>query len=168
MDMTIQTEHGLLTGARVEVTMTLEVPINVLWDRVSDVTQIGRFSPECFEAKMTDAHHFVGRNRFLEGHVSEALGIVTERKAPTTFAWTMLDDTGDNGSFWRYDLSPGVEPGTSVVRHSFEHGPGNTGLRVIAVTDSAVIPVRLGRLAQNMSATLLAMGRSTSGKGERA
>ncbi len=158
MGMTIQTDHDLLTGARVEVTMTLEVPINVLWDRVSDVTEIGRYSPECFEAAMTDADHFVGRNRFPEGHVREAFGVVTERKAPTTFAWMMLDDAEAAGSFWRYDLSPGVEPGTTLVRHSFEHGPGNTGLRALAVTDAAAIPVRLGRLAHNMSATLLAMG----------
>jgi uncharacterized protein YndB with AHSA1/START domain len=150
MDMTTRTEHDLLTGARVEVTVTLPVPINVLWDRISDVTQIGSFSPECFEANLIDANRFIGRNRFPEGHVGEALGIITERTMLTTFAWTMLDDAKAVGSFWRYDLTPGEGPGTTVARHSFEHGPGVT----------AAIPERLGRLASNMSATLFAMGRA--------
>lgn len=158
MSMTTQTENDVLTGARVEVTMTLRAPINLLWDRVSDVTQIGTFSPECFEATLIDATRFVGRNRFPEGHVSEARGVVTERKPLTTFAWTMLDDGDAGGSFWRYDLTPGETPGTTVVRHSFEHGPGVTGLRVIARDDAAAIPERLGRLARNMSVTLFAMG----------
>ena len=160
MDMTTRTEHDLLTGARVEVTVTLPVPINVLWDRISDVTQIGSFSPECFEATLIDANRFIGRNRFPEGHVGEALGIITERTTLTTFAWTMLDDAKAVGSFWRYDLTPGEAPGTTVARHSFEHGPGVTGLRVLADADPAAIPERLGRLASNMSATLFAMGRA--------
>ena len=140
--------------------MTLEVPIHVLWDRVSDVTQVGKFSPECFETAPIDSTRFIGRNRFPEGHVGEAVGIVTERKPLATFAWTMLDDAGAVGSFWRYELAPGEETGTTTVRHSFEHGPGVTGLRVIAQQDAGVIPERLGRLARNMSVTLLAMERA--------
>jgi hypothetical protein len=160
MDMTTRTTHDLLTGARLEVTVTLPVPINVLWDRISDVTQIGGFSPECVDATLIDANRFIGRNRFPEGHVGEALGIITERVPLTTFAWTMLDDAKEAGSFWRYELRPGEVPGTTVARHSFEHGPGVTGLRVLADVDIAAIPQRLGRLASNMSATLFAMGRS--------
>lgn len=157
--MTIRTEHDLLTGVRVEVAMTLDVPINVLWGRVSDLTSIGRYSPECFEVEPLGADRFLGRNRFPEGHIGEAVGVITERTPHTAFAWTMLDDAEEVASRWRYDLVPAEQPGTTAVRHSFEHGPGVTGLRVLARQDAAVIPERLGRLARNMSVTLFAMER---------
>ncbi|HMK11122.1 MAG TPA: SRPBCC family protein [Acidimicrobiales bacterium] len=161
--MTNHTEHDPLTGIRLDLTMTLAAPINLIWDCVSDVTQIGRFSPECFEATWIDAHRFLGRNRFPEGHVREGVGVVTERKHLTAFAWTMLDREDEVGSFWRYDLSPGTEPGTTVVHHSFEHGPGHTGLRDEARVDRSAISERLARLAHNMSVTLFAMELATVG-----
>jgi hypothetical protein len=156
--MTTRTEHDLLTGVRLDVKMTLDVPINVLWDRVSDLTQIGRFSPECFETVTIDSTRFLGRNRFPEGHIGEAIGVVTERTPHTAFAWTMLDDAEAIGTYWRYDLAPGEAPCTTTVRHAFEHGPGVTGLRALARTEPTAIPERLGRLARNMSVTLWAMG----------
>ncbi len=37
-----------------EVTVNMDAPIDVVWDLVSDVTRIGEFSPETFEAEWLD------------------------------------------------------------------------------------------------------------------
>ena len=36
--------------------------------------------------------------------------VVIDARGRATFAWTVLDDAGQVGSIWRYDLSDGAEP----------------------------------------------------------
>lgn len=44
---------GLLTPLGGEVTVRIDAPVAEVWALVSDVTRIGEFSPETFEAKWT-------------------------------------------------------------------------------------------------------------------
>ena len=154
-----------LTGLRLELTTAVPVPVGRLWTIITDVSHIGSWSPECLGATWLDGSpgtvpgaRFAAENRFGsdDDHiVLPAEGIVTEVVAERTFAWSMLDDDGLDGSRWRYDLTP-IDGGT-LVRHSFEHGPGMTGMRDGARADRSSVDRRLGELASNMHATLVAM-----------
>ena len=167
---TVQDE---VTGSRVEVELTVDVPPGPLWELVTDVTRIGRWSPECEHAAwlggVTGAprpgDRFAGRNRFRGGLVSEVVCVVTEAERPRTFGWVVLDPAEDPAApstTWRYELRPGAAPGTTVVRHAMVHGPGYSGLRaaVAGAADAAARrDARLTELRTNMTTTLLAMAR---------
>lgn len=154
-----------LTGLRLELSIAVPVPIGRLWTMITDVPRIGSWSPECLGATWLDGAdgavrgaRFAAENRYGtdDDHIIlPAQGVVTEVVPERTFAWTMLDDDGADGSRWRYELAP-IEGGT-LVRHSFEHGPGLTGLREGAAADRAAVDRRLGTLAEHMHATLVAM-----------
>jgi uncharacterized protein YndB with AHSA1/START domain len=154
-----------LTGLRLELTTTLPVPPTTLWSMIIDVPRVGSWSPECLDATWLDGAsgptpgaRFAAENRFgtADEHVVLPVqGVVTEVEPARTFAWTMLDDDDAVGSLWRYELEA-VDGGT-LVRHSWEHGPGMTGMRVDAMADRSSVDRRLGTLAHNMHATLVAM-----------
>ncbi len=154
-----------VTGLRLELTTTVPIPTPTLWALVTDVPAIGRWSPECIGARWLDGAtaaapgaRFAAQNLFPDGVTRDVEGVVTASDADRlVFAWTMVDDDGADGSRWRYVLRP-AGAGTDV-QHSFEHGPGRTGLRWLAEQDPSFVAVRLGELAGNMSATLVAMER---------
>ncbi|MCO1576116.1 SRPBCC family protein [Crossiella sp. SN42] len=161
-----------VTGARTEVELTVGVPPEKFWEIVADVTRIGEFSPECKDAAWLDAGspgprvgaRFTGRNEFGNGFVGEVTGEVTECEPGRVFSWVVLDDKDDvarPGTTWRYELSPADNGGTTV-RHTFEHGPGNTGVRVLAegktpAEVSVVVEERLAQLREHMTQTIKAM-----------
>ncbi|MEV7970670.1 SRPBCC family protein [Sphaerisporangium sp. NPDC088356] len=166
-------DYGV-TGIRVDLETTVGVSPTQLWDLITAVPRIGDWSPECEHGAWLDGDHpalaegtrFEGRNR-REGRVWTVTCVVTEAERPRSFAWVVLD--GQNGperpsSRWRYDLEPTDSPDKTIVRHSFEHGPGGSGLRdmIIANPDiaSLIIEVRLNELRKHMTETLDAMTRA--------
>ncbi|WP_055589998.1 SRPBCC family protein [Peterkaempfera griseoplana] len=166
-------DHGV-TGARVDLEVLVDAPRAALWERITDVTRIGEWSPECVHAAWLDAGdprarpgaRFEARNRYPDGQVLGVVCQVTTVEPPRTFAWSVLDDDRDParpGSLWRYDLLPGDTPGRTLVRQSFVHGPGRTGLSVAAGSDPArtasVLAGRLEQLRRNMARTVEAMVR---------
>ncbi len=162
----MDTEQRLdgVTGAGVALTITLALPINHVWDLVTDMPRVAEWSPECIDVTWSSptgaacvGAWFTTSNRFPDGVVRTAGGVVTEVVPTRRFAWTVLDDAGGDGSYWTYELEPGPSPQHTVVHHRFEHGPGRTGLRVVAEQDPAAVSRRLGELATNMSATLANM-----------
>ena len=88
--------------------------------------------------------------------------VVTEAQRPSVFAWTVLDDAGQVGSAWHYELREGGEPGSVLVHHSFTHGPGATGARAGAEADPDALSRRLVTLCQNMITTIAAMANADS------
>jgi hypothetical protein len=93
----------------------------------------------------------------------EVTCVVTEADRPRSFAWEVLDDSGDPArpsSSWRYRIDP-LPGGGSRVRQRFTHGPGDSFLRAAAarMPDRAceIIAARQDMLRANMSATLSAM-----------
>lgn len=155
-----------VTGTRVAVELAVPVPRAWLWRLITDPGRAAEFSPECQYAGWLDGAgprpgaRFAGRNRYPDGSVREVVCVVTEARPPSSYAWSVLDGSGDPeraGSLWRYELLPGGTPGTTVVRHAFEHGPGDTGARRGALRDAASLGRRLGQLRDDMTTTLTAM-----------
>jgi uncharacterized protein YndB with AHSA1/START domain len=153
-----------VTGAHVAIAQTVPVPLERMWSLITAVERIGEWSPEATGGAWCDGAggpypgaRFTGHNRFPDGFVSTVTCVVTETHAPDRYAWTVLDDDGQVGSAWRYELSHGDGPGTTVVRHSFTHGPGVTGLREGAEVDPTALNRRLVTLCRHMTATIAAM-----------
>ncbi|MBP2471364.1 hypothetical protein JOF53_000236 [Crossiella equi] len=160
----------IITGARVEVELTVPAAPAEFWRVVSDVTRIGEFSPECVGASWLGSGtpapgaRFTGRNDFGDG-VGEAVCEVTESVPGEVFAWVVLDQHDDPrspGSLWRYELAPAPGGGTRV-RHTFEHGPGDSGVRHFLPEDpqeaTEFVQGRWVQLREHMTQTIEAMAR---------
>jgi hypothetical protein len=143
-----------------------------MWDLITAVGRIGEWSPEatggswCDDAQgpAPDAR-FIGHNRFPDGFESTVTCVVIEMERPSIFAWTVLDDSGLVGSTWRYELREGGEPGSTLVYHSFTHGPGITGVREGAEADPRALNSRLVTLCRNMTTTVAAMATTETAIG---
>lgn len=94
-----------------EVTVSMDAPVDEAWDLVSDVTRIGEFSPETFEAEWLDGakgpavgHRFRGhvkRNQRGPTYWSECE--VTECEEQRVFGFAVIF-RGDRINNWRYEL----------------------------------------------------------------
>jgi uncharacterized protein YndB with AHSA1/START domain len=162
----------VVTGAQVTVALTVQVPRERMWDLITAVDRIGEWSPEATGATWDDGAQgmfpgarFSARNRFPDGFVSTVTCVVIEAERPSTFAWTVLDNSGAVGSTWRYELREGGGPGTSEVHHSFTHGPGITGARVATEADPQSLSSRLVTLCRNMTTTIGAMATADAAIG---
>jgi hypothetical protein len=89
---------GLTTAAEEMVAARPEV----VWDLAADITRVGEWSPECIQAawlgepgRPKPGARFTGRNRFPNGFEYEVTCVVAEADRPRTFAWVVLDDSGD-------------------------------------------------------------------------
>jgi uncharacterized protein YndB with AHSA1/START domain len=163
-----------VTGARVDVAMTVEMSPERFWALITDVSRIGEWSPEVVKAAWLEGDaaaprvgdRFKGSCEYPDGFAAVLQCVVTESEPGRAFSWVVLDGDADPerpGSIWSYELRPGSSPDTTLVRHSFEHGTGTTGLRTAIEGDPANAEARLeGRLDQlrmNMTSTLDAMAR---------
>lgn len=167
-----------VTGAVAEVELVVDLPVERVWELVTDVGRLGEWSPEVASAAWRPDQGaapragavFDGHNDFGDGDLVDVECVVTEAVRPSVFEWVVLDDTRDvdrPGSFWRYELEP-AGPGGTRVRHRFTHGPGMTGIREgIAVRPDrarAIVDGRLAMLRRNMDATLRAMTGTGAGR----
>lgn len=116
------------------VTVHMAAPPDAVWALLSDVTQIGRFSPETFEAEWLDGATGPAVGARFRGHVKR------NERGPTY--WTTCEVTacepgrafgfdvktgGRTANSWRYDLEPAGD-GTDVTE-SFQLAD-KLGLRV--------------------------------------
>lgn len=108
------------------VTLRIEAPPERVWQLVSDVTQIGRFSPETFEAEWLEGARGPAEGATFRGHVrrNERGPVYWTRCRVTTcepgreFAFAVAGARGRALNTWRYQLEP-AGSGTSVTE-SFE------------------------------------------------
>lgn len=132
-------DDNMVTGARVDLEIVVDLAPSTMWERLTDLSRLGDWSPECEHAAWLDdvapgartGARFEGRNRFGNGNVGNVVCVVTEADRPRIFAWVVLDDhedPGRPGSIWRYELLTAGSIDRTLVRHSFTHGPGNSGL----------------------------------------
>lgn len=162
----------MVTGAQVAVALAVPILRERMWDLVTAVGRIGEWSPEATGGRWCDGAQgpavgarFIGRNRFPNGFESTVTCVVTEAERPSIFAWTVLDDAGLVGSTWRYELREGTERGTTMVGHSFTHGPGASGIRAGGNADPQALNSRLVTLCRNMATTIVAMAAADSAMG---
>ena len=110
------------------VTVTMAASPRVVWDLVSDVTRIGEFSPETFEAAWTRGATGPAVGAHFKGHVRRngvgpvywTLCRVTECVPEKDFGF-VVEMNGRDLNHWRYQLRE-VEGGTKVTE-SFELPP---------------------------------------------
>jgi hypothetical protein len=110
---------------RGSVTVHMSASPSVVWDLVSDVTRIGEFSPETFEARWTRGSSGPEVGAHFKGHVRRngigpvywTLCRVTECVPEEDFGFVVV--MGDKDlNHWRYQLRA-VDGGTEVTE-SFE------------------------------------------------
>ena len=109
-----------LTG---EVSVRMAAPPSVVWDLVSDVTRIGEFSPETFEAEWIRGATGPAVGAQFKGHVKRngvgpvywTLCTVTVCENERAFEWAVGNDavTANN---WGYRLEPDGD-GTLVTEY---------------------------------------------------
>ncbi len=107
---------------RGEVTVHIEAPPEKVWELVSDVTQIGRFSPETFEAEWLDGADGPATGARFRGHVRRngrgpvywTKCVVTACEPNREFAFGVEGPGGRVLNTWRYSLQPS-EGGTDIT-----------------------------------------------------
>ena len=113
----------------------MEAPPERVWALVSDVTQIGRYSPETFEARWTDGADGPALGAGFQGHVKRnergpiywTKCTVTSCEPGRAFAFGVVSPRGKILNTWGYRLEPNGD-GTDVTE-SFELTP-TAGLRL--------------------------------------
>lgn len=175
--MTNTVRVDTLTGATIEVERTFAVPPDTLWARLGDVVATATRSPECHRAEWLDGAtgpavgaRFRGHNADERGQTWTTTCLITVAEPPARFVWVVLNAAADPerfGSRWSYDLSPGAVPGQTVVRQTYEHGPGDSGFRaaVNAMPGVDVRGFRLEQLRRHMAITLDALARELAEAG---
>lgn len=117
------------------VTVHFAAPAARVWDLVSDVTRIGEFSPETFEAQWLDGATGPRAGARFRGHVRRngrgpvywTTCTVTVSEPGREFAFAVNGPGEAIVNTWRYRLEPG-EDGTDVTE-SFEV-PGTLPMRL--------------------------------------
>lgn len=106
-----------------EVTVRIEAPVERVWDLVTDVTRIGEFSPETFEAKWIDGATGPAVGAWFKGHVKR------NQRGPTYWTKCKVTVCEPNRAFefdvmtggrtvntWGYRLQP-ADGGTDATEY---------------------------------------------------
>ncbi len=104
----------------------MAAPADRIWDLVSDVTRIGEFSPETFEAQWLDGATGPRAGARFRGHVRRngrgpvywTTCTVTVAEPEREFGFSVAGLGGATANTWRYSLEP-VADGIDVTE-SFE------------------------------------------------
>ena len=105
------------------VTVHMDATPEQVWDLVSDVTKIGRYSPETFEAEWLDGATGPAVGVRFRGHVKRnekgpiywATCVITECEAPKVFGFTVGQSVEKGLNNWRYEIAPSAEGGVDVT-----------------------------------------------------
>lgn len=111
------------------VTVHMDAPADRIWDLVSDVTSIGKFSPETFEGEWSDGATGPAVGAKFRGHVKRngrgpiywTNCQVTASEPGREFTFGVRDPRGRILNTWSYRLEPNGE-GTDVTE-SFQLTP---------------------------------------------
>jgi len=111
------------------VTLHMNAPPERVWDLVSDVTRIGRYSPETFEAEWLEGATGPAVGARFRGHVRRnqkgpvywTTCTVTESDPGKTFAFGVGSPGKPPLNVWRYDIEPAGDG--SDVTESFTLAP---------------------------------------------
>jgi uncharacterized protein YndB with AHSA1/START domain len=152
-------DYGV-TGATTGVEVLIKLPILTIWTGITAIDRYGEWSPECiYGAWLEENARFEARNRFPNGLETYVTCTVTVLEEPERFGWDVYGGEEVPFAHWEYELEDRGDE--TLVRQSFTHGPGDSGLRMGVVKDpdraAEIIRGRLDQLAGNMRSTLTAM-----------
>jgi uncharacterized protein YndB with AHSA1/START domain len=105
------------------VTVHIDATPAEVWDLVADVTKIGRYSPETFEAEWTGDFTGPEVGATFRGHVKRnekgptywAPCYVTESVPGEVFEFGVGKPGGRALNTWRYEIAPGAGGGSDVT-----------------------------------------------------
>jgi uncharacterized protein YndB with AHSA1/START domain len=111
---------------RGSVTVHMAAPADRVWDLVSDITRVGEFSPETFEAQWLGGASGPQAGARFRGHVRRngrgpvywTLCTVVACEPGREFAFEVSGPGGATVNTWRYQLEPSA--GGTDVTESFE------------------------------------------------
>lgn len=111
---------------RGSVTVHIAAPAGRVWDLVSDITRVGEFSPETFEAEWLGGASGPEVGARFRGHVRRngrgpvywTSCTVVASEPGREFAFTVAGPGGITVNTWRYQLAPSA--GGTDVTESFE------------------------------------------------
>jgi dimethylaniline monooxygenase (N-oxide forming) len=117
-----------------EASLVIDAPAERLWEMVSDVTQMGRWSPECYRCTWVGGAtgpevgaRFRGYNR--RGWVRwVTTSTVVESVPGKVFAF----DTGASRTRWTYRFEPQADGTTLVTESRDDTGPRPLPARVVS------------------------------------
>jgi hypothetical protein len=160
-------DYGV-TGATTGTEVLVELPIDVVWAGITAIDRYGEWSPECYYGAWLGADRvvagarFEARNRFADGLETYVTCKVTVAEEPRRFGWDVYGDEDVPFAHWEYELEP--KDDATLVRQSFTHGPGDSGMRagvhLHPERAAELIQGRLDQLSANMRTTLLAMEKT--------
>lgn len=101
------------------VTVHMDAPPEQVWDLVSDVTKIGRYSPETFEGEWLDGATGPAKGVRFRGHVKR------NEKGPTYWTTCVITDCEPNRVF-EFIVGPSVEKGLNTWRYELTAADGGT------------------------------------------
>ncbi|WP_306317368.1 MULTISPECIES: SRPBCC family protein [unclassified Streptomyces] len=166
------------TGARyadtptVEARRTIAAPPGRVWELVTDIGLMPRFSAELQSADWLDGSRgvgarFVGRNRHEAFGAWETTSYVVEREEGRVFAWA-VGDVEQPSAVWRFTLEAG-EGGSTVLTQWARMGPGRSGLSYaidrMPEKEQKIVHVRLGEWERSIDATLDGLKALAEGAG---
>ena len=108
------------------VTVNIAATPEQVWDLVSDITKIGRYSPETFEGEWLDGATGPAVGVRFRGHVKRnekgpiywATCVITECEPDREFGFTVGPSIEKGLNNWRYELAANAD-GTTDVTESF-------------------------------------------------
>ena len=103
------------------VTVHIDAPPEAVWGLVSDVTKIGRYSPETFEAEWLDGATGPAVGARFRGHVKR------NQKGPTYWATCVITECEPNRAFG-FTVGASIEKGLNSWH--YELAPSGTGTEV--------------------------------------
>jgi uncharacterized protein YndB with AHSA1/START domain len=137
-----------------ESTVNIDAPAEVVYDLIADVTQMGRWSPECVRCEWVDEPGLVG-SRF-RGHNRSGLARwtttarVQAADRPRTFSFATLN-RDQPSTVWTYRLEG---DGPTQVTESFEAITAPAWIRFV---ETYLIRNRQAQLEAGMAKTLAAL-----------
>jgi uncharacterized protein YndB with AHSA1/START domain len=117
-----------------EASLAIDAPAERLWEMISDVTQMGRWSPECYRCTWVRRGHRPGGGRPVPGVQPAGLGPLGHHQhgggvhSGEVFAF----DTGASRTRWTYRFEAQADGTTLVTESRHDTGPRPLPARVVS------------------------------------
>lgn len=133
-----------------------------VWDLVTDITLLPRFSTELQSAEWAEGFagpgpgaQFLGTNRHPAIGEWTTRSYVVDFEDPRCFGWS-VGDTEKPAATWRFDIE--ATPSGSLLRYTAQLGEGRSGVTMLIGREpdraEEIIARRLGQWQRGMAATL--------------